>query len=315
VHGGDRFTAPTRITPESWRELEGLRELAPLHNPPALSVVRATAARYRRVPLYAVFDTAFFASLPPAAREYALPVQWRQERGLHRFGFHGLAHEYLARTALARPGKRRRLVTLQLGHGCSAAALLDGRPVDTSMGFSPLEGLVMATRPGDLDAGVLLELARRGESWQTLTHSLYREAGLLGLSGASPDVRELIELEAQGHAGAALALEVFGRRIVKYVGAFAAVLGGLDAIVIGGGIGENSPTVRERIAAPLAWLGVELDARANEEAVGDSACISTPASGVSVEVVRVDEERVIAEQVQRSLLAGENAADAAWHVS
>jgi acetate kinase len=301
VHGGERFTAPTRITPETWRELEALRELAPLHNPPAQSVVRATAARYRSVPLFAVFDTAFFAALPPLAREYAVPAQWRG-RGLRRFGFHGLAHEYLARAAFERCGRPRRLVTLQLGHGCSATALLDGRPVDTSMGFSPLEGLIMATRPGDLDAGVLLELARRGESWQTLTHSLHREAGLAGLSEVSGDVRELLELEARGHAGAQLALDAFCRRIVKYLGAYAAVLGGLDAIAFGGGVGENSPTVRARIAAALEWLGLTLDTAANEVALQTAARISAHTSSVAVEVIPVDEELVIAEHVRDCLL-------------
>jgi acetate kinase len=303
VHGGERFTVPTRITPETWRDFEALRELAPLHNPPALSVVRATAARYRGVPLFAVFDTGFFAGLPAEAREYALPVAWRVDRGLRRFGFHGLAHEYLARSALERCAQPRRLVTLQLGHGCSVTALLDGRPLDTSMGFSPLEGLIMATRPGDLDAGVLLELARRGESWQTLTDSLYRECGLVGLSGASGDIRELLELEAEGHAGAELALKAFCRRVVKYLGAYAAVLGGLDAIAIGGGVGENSPVVRARIFAAFDWLGLTLDAAANDEAIGVAARISTPASGVVVEVVPVDEELLIAEQVRDSLLA------------
>jgi acetate kinase len=301
VHGGERFTAPTRITAETWRDLEALRELAPLHNPPALSVVRATSARYQGVPLFAVFDTAFFTALPAEAREYALPMVWRVDRGLRRFGFHGLAHAYLARNAFERCGEPKRLVTLQLGNGCSATALLDGRPIDTSMGFSPLEGLIMATRPGDLDPGVLLELARRGESWQTLTHSLYCESGLAGLSGESGDVRELLELEAQGHEGARVALKAFCRRLVKYIGAYAAVLGGLDAIAIGGGVGENSPSVRARILAAFEWLGLQLDAAANDDAVGVSARISAPASAVTVEVIVVDEELLIAEQLRDAL--------------
>jgi acetate kinase len=302
VHGGDRFTAPTRITGDSWQHLEALRDLAPLHNPPALGVVRATAARYPAAPLFAVFDTAFFATLPAAAREYALPRVWRDELRLRRFGFHGLAHEYLAREALERCARPRRLVTLQLGNGCSATALRDGRPVDTSMGFSPLEGLIMATRPGDLDAGVLLELARRGESWETMTNALYRESGLLGLSGVSGDVRELLALEAGGHRGAALALEAFCMRLVKYVGAYAATLGGLDAIAIGGGVGENSPAVRARVLEAFAWLGLDLDPAVNTATVGRTARVSTPTSAVVVEVVLLDEERLIAERVRDAVL-------------
>ena len=301
VHGGAQFTATTRITTDVWRKLDALRELAPLHNPPALTVVRATATRYPRVPLYAVFDTAFFADLPAHAREYALPAEWRFGRGLRRFGFHGLAHEHLVREARRLGDKRRRLVTLQLGNGCSAAAVLDGKPIDTSMGFSPLEGLIMATRPGDLDAGVLLELGRRGESWSTIGHMLQRESGLKGLSGASGDVRELLELEAHGHEGAILAMAAFHHRILKYVGAYAAVLGGLDAVAIGGGIGENAPAVRARLCRGLEWLGVRLDPAANSDAVGVAARITGSGSAVSVDVVPVDEELLIAERVRDAL--------------
>jgi acetate kinase len=301
VHGGTQFTAPVRITTDVWRQLDALRELAPLHNPPALTVVRATAARYSRVPLYAVFDTAFFAELPRHVRELALPAEWRFGRSLRRFGFHGLAHEYLVREARKLPGGRRRLVTLQLGHGCSAAAVLDGTPVETSMGFSPLEGLIMATRPGDLDAGVLLELARRGESWGTISHVLNRESGLKGLSGASGDVRELLELEAHGHEGATLALAAFQHRILKYLGAYTAVLGGVDAIAIGGGIGENSPAVRARICRDLEWLGVRLDPAANDDAVGVASRITATSSTVAIDVIPVDEELLIAERVRDSM--------------
>ena len=311
VHGGAQFAAPVRITIDVARQLDALSELAPLHNPPALTVVRAAAARYPRIPAYAVFDTTFFFSLPPHAREYALPAEWRYGRGIRRFGFHGLAHEYLTRHARQLPGSVRRLVTLQLGHGCSAAALLDGKPVDTSMGFSPLEGLIMATRPGDLDAGVLLELGRRGEAWSTIAHVLHREAGLKGLSGASGDVRELLELEAHGHEGASLALAAFHHRILKYVGAYAAVLGGLDAIAIGGGIGENAPAVRARICRDLEWLGVELDSAANDDAVGVASRITTARSSVAVDVVPVDEELLIAERVRDSLPVAAHADDTA----
>jgi acetate kinase len=179
--------------------------------------------------------------------------------------------------------------------------VLNGKPVDTSMGFSPLEGLIMATRPGDLDPGVLLELVRRGESWSTINHLLHREAGLKGLSGATGDVRELLELEAHGHEGAALAMAAFEHRLLKYVGGYAAVLGGLDAIAIGGGVGENSPAVRARLCRGLEWLGVRLDAAANEEIVGVAGRITAASSAVAVEVIPVDEEVLIAERVRDSL--------------
>ncbi|HWN38342.1 MAG TPA: acetate/propionate family kinase [Gammaproteobacteria bacterium] len=311
VHGGAQFAAPVRITSDVARQLDSLSELAPLHNPPALTVVRTAALRYPRVPAYAVFDTTFFLSLPPHAREYALPAEWRYGRGIRRFGFHGLAHECMTRHARQLPGGVRRLVTLQLGHGCSAAAVLDGRPVETSMGFSPLEGLIMATRPGDLDAGVLLELGRRGEAWSTIGHVLNRESGLKGLSGTSGDVRELLELEAHGHEGATLALAAFHHRILKYLGAYAAVLGGLDAIAIGGGIGENAPIVRARICRGLEWLGVELDSAANDDAVGVASRITTARSSIAVDVVPVDEELLIAERVRDSLPVAAQADDSA----
>ncbi len=311
VHGGAQFSRPVRITADVWRRLEALRELAPLHNPQALAVARATIARYARVPLYAVFDTAFFAELPPHTRELALPAEWRFGRGLRRFVFHGLDHESLVRESERLGGNRRRLVTLQLGNGCSAAAVLDGKPIDTSMGFSPLEGLIMATRPGDLDAGVLLELGRRGESWSTITHVLHREAGLKGLSGATSDVRELLELEAHGHAGAMLALDAFHHRILRYIGGYAAILGGLDAIAFGGGIGENAPAVRARICRGLEWLGVRLHPAANEAAIGAAGRISAPSSTITVDVIPVDEEALIAEHVRDSLPVAEPADDAA----
>lgn len=301
VHGGAQFTRPVRITTDVWQQLEALRDLAPSHNPQALAVARTTVARYPRVPLYAVFDTAFFADLPPHTRELALPAEWRVGRGLRRFGFHGLAHESLVRESQRLGSNRRRLVTLQLGHGCSAAAVLDGRPIDTSMGFSPLEGLLMPTRAGDLDPGVLLELSRRGEPWSTITYVLNREAGLKGLSGVTADVRELIELDAHGHAGATLALDAFHHRLLRYVGGYAAVLGGLDAIAIGGGIGENAPAVRERLCRGLEWLGVRLDSAANDATVGTAGRISAPSSTVLVDVLPVDEEILIAERVRESL--------------
>jgi len=296
VHGGDRFFAPVRVTLSAFDALKSLAPLAPLHNPLALTVMEAVGERFPNLPIVAVFDTAFFHDLPETARRYAIPAKWSDVHAIRRYGFHGIAHQHLAQV-LARNGAGRRAVTLHLGQGCSAAALLDGHPVDTSMGFTPLEGLVMGTRSGDLDAGVVLHLARSGHAWKEIEEGLNRRSGLLGLSGISDDVRDLLAREAEGHSGAKLALDVFCMRIRKYVGAYAAVLGGLDAIAFGGGIGENSPEIRERVLRPLAWLGIELDDGANASCTGRETRISTERSAVSVHVVPVDEEPIIARAI------------------
>jgi len=296
VHGGERYFAPIRLTLSAFDELKSISGLAPLHNPPALAVMEAVGDALPDVPMVAVFDTAFFHNLPDAARHYAIPRDLREHHGIRRYGFHGIAHEYLA-GALASAGCGRRAVTLHLGQGCSAAALDDGRPVDTSMGFTPLEGLVMGTRPGDLDAGAIVHLVRLGYGPRELEDALNRRSGLLGLSGVSDDVRELLALEASENHDAALALDVFCARIRKYIGAYAAVLGGLDAIAIGGGIGENSPQIRERILRSFDWLGIEIDARANAACRGEPARVSTERSAVDVRVVPVNEEPAIARAV------------------
>lgn len=293
VHGGERFSSPVRVTLSVFDALKSLAPLAPLHNPLALAVMEAVGERFPDLPIIAAFDTAFFRDLPETARRYAIPAEWSDAHAIRRYGFHGIAHQHLSEVLRERRAGPR-AVTLHLGQGCSAAALLDGRPVDTSMGFTPLEGLVMGTRSGDIDPGVLLHLARNGYGWKDLEEGLNRRAGLLGLSGISDDVRELLEREAEGHAAAKLALEAFCTRIRKYVGAYAAVLGGLDAIAFGGGIGENSAEIRERILRPLAWLGVELDSVANAACAGHAARISTERSSVQVYVVPVDEQPIIA---------------------
>jgi len=296
VHGGERFRAPVVVTAEVRQELESLGALAPLHNPPALAVLDATSSAFAAVPAVAVFDTAFFAALPEAVRAYAVPKDWRERFGIQRFGFHGIAHEYLhGRYAqLAAEARCSRVVSLHLGQGCSITAIRDGAPVETSMGYTPLEGLVMGTRPGDLDAGVLVRLMRAGLGADEIDAALQRASGLRGLSGASDDVRELAALEARGDRGAALALEVFCHRARKYLGAYAAVLGGVDAVLFGGGIGEHQPKLRARICEGLAWLGLELDAHANEAAVGKEARISAASSRIAVYVIPVHEELAIA---------------------
>jgi acetate kinase len=297
VHGGAHFANAVRIDRATLEKLESLNHLAPLHNPQALAVIKAVEERFPGVPAIAEFDTAFFRDLPETARSYAIPSGLTERYGIRRYGFHGLAHQYMSRQleSCARDGRAdARVVSLHLGQGCSVTALRDGRPVETSMGFTPLEGLVMGTRSGDIDPGILLYLARQGHTWDELEDLLNRSSGLLGLSGESDDVRKLLELETQQHAGARLALATFCHRTIKYLGAYAAVLGGVDTIVIGGGIGENSPVIRERVCAGLKWLGLRLDAEANANCVGTSGRISTDASKIDVHVIPVDEEPIIA---------------------
>ena len=295
VHGGAAFSAPVRVTAEVADQLRALGSLAPLHNPPAIAVMDAVRARLGSVPSWAVFDTAFFRDLAQHVKAYAVPAHWRERFAIERYGFHGIAHEYLA-TRVAQLSRRppRRLLTLQLGQGCSITALADGKPVETSMGFSPLEGLIMGTRPGDLDAGILLHLARQGVPWASLEQALYRESGLLALSAVTDDMRELLRLEAQGHGGAELAVAAFCHRLCKYMGAYTAVLGGVDAIAFGGGIGEHAPSIRARVCRRLEWLGLNFDEAANERAVGMEARVSGEDSAVEVYCVPVREEEIMA---------------------
>ncbi len=294
VHGGEHFSSPCRLDAEAEAQIEALDELAPLHNPPALAWIRAARALFPEVPQVAVFDTAFFAQLPPAARSYALAGPMVERHRLRRYGFHGLAHGYLWRRwqQLRPPGAGGRVISLQLGSGCSVAAIRDGAPLDTSMGFSPLEGLVMGTRCGDVDAGLVLYLQRQ-EDWspERMERWLNEQCGLLGLSGESADVRALLQSSSQG---ARRALELFTYRARKYVGAYLAVLGGADAILFGGGVGEHAPLVRAQILHGLEWAGVELDEQRNAQARGEEARIAAATSRIDVRVIPVDESSILA---------------------
>ena len=300
VHGGEAFTEPTLIDGGILGQLDGLADLAPLHNPPAVALIRELLGMLPGVPEYAVFDTAFHASLPAAASTYAVPLRWRRDYGVRRYGFHGLAHRWMAERAAARLGRPvadLRLVTLQLGSGASACAISGGRSVDTSMGLTPAEGLVMATRSGDVDPLVAQHLARMGAGApDELWTALERESGLLGLTGEK-DMRVLGERAQRGDRDAELALEIYCLRIRKYVGAYLAVLGGADAVVFGGGVGEHAPGVRERALAGMGWAGVELEAEANRNVVGAEALISSSRSRVAVMVCPVDEEVLICRDV------------------
>ncbi len=292
VHGGTRFTGPTLIDDATREAIAALSELAPLHNPVALRWIDAARRIWRAgVTHIAAFDTAFFATLPRVAAEYALPADLGVELMVRRYGFHGLAHQAMwerwkeLEPRLPGGGK---LVTLQLGGGCSIAALDQGQPRDTSMGFSPLEGLVMETRSGDIDAAVVPYLERRlGVSGERVIEMLNERSGLAGVAGSPDDPQALLD---DGSAQAQFAVELYCYRARKYLGAYLAVLGGCDGIAFGGGVGEHVPQVRARILSGLEWAGIGLDPAANQAARGSESRVNRTGSRVSVWVVPVDEE-------------------------
>ena len=304
VHGGIEFRAAVRVTADVERRLEALCDLAPLHQAASLAALRATAADLPDVPGVACFDTAFHAGLPAAASTYALPPEWRQRWNLRRYGFHGLSHGWASRRAAAMLGAApRRLVTCHLGAGASLAAVLDGVSVDTTMGFTPLEGLVMATRSGSLDPGLLLWLEEHaGTPPAEMAATLEHRSGLLGLTGTD-DMREVTTRAAAGDADARLGLDVYVHRLRAGIAAMAAALNGLDALVFTGGIGERSAEVRARAAAGLAFLGVALDETLHGETTGDRE-IGRREAPVRTLVVHSREDLEIARQV-RALLAPE----------
>ena len=306
VHGGDHFAGPAFIDEGVMSTIDGLRELAPLHNGPAVAVIRAAReAAGPSIPMVAVFDTAFHRTMPERASRYAIPRDLAQKHRIRRYGFHGTAHRcmverYAALTAT--PVEETRLITLQLGNGCSAAAVENGRSVDTSMGFTPLEGLMMGTRSGSVDAALVPFLSsREGVSAAEVERWLNKESGLLAVSETSRDVRELLGAEKRGDKRAGLALEMFCYGVRKQVGAYLAALGGADAVVFGGGVGENAPLIRERICAGMGWCGLALDPRRNARAVGREARISTDESTTHAYVMPVDEETTIAKDTAQYL--------------
>ncbi|MCW8129795.1 MAG: acetate kinase [Planctomycetota bacterium] len=292
VHGGD-FTAPARVTDEVLARLRHMVALAPLHNPPSLAVIDAAQRVLPGVPHVACFDTAFHRSIGPAARGYPLPRAWSADWGIQRYGFHGLSHAYCARRAaelLGRPLEDLKLVVCHLGHGCSATAIAGGRSIDTTMGFTPLEGLMMATRSGNIDPGVVLHLIQdRGLPANEVAAALNRQSGLLGVSGVSADMRAVLAAADEGHAAAQLAVEMFAHRVRQAVGALAVTLGGLDALVFTAGIGENAAPVRARVCEGLACLGLRLDEARNRAAAPD-ACLSPENAAPSVWAIRTRED-------------------------
>jgi acetate kinase len=302
VHGGETFTEAVVVDAAVVEKIRDSIALAPLHNPHNLAGILAAAERLPHVAQVAVFDTAFHATLPPEAYHYGIPhVLYRRYR-IRRYGFHGTSHQHVARRASALAGRTQgdsRMVSLHLGNGASATAIRNGRSVDTSMGFTPLEGLVMGTRSGDLDPAVILYVMGREELGVADASALLnKHSGLQGLSGISSDMRDLLEEEAAGADRARLALDVYAYRIRKYVGAYAAAMGGLDLIAFTGGIGQNAPAVRARCLRELGFLGVEVDRTANETLVGGAEG-TFHAGRVALAVVRSGEELVIALEAER----------------
>jgi len=308
VHGGARYTEATVIDDEVLAAIEGLSQLAPLHNPVAVAGIKAARARLPKVPQVAVFDTAFHSSMPEHAWTYALPRALAAQHGLRRYGFHGTSHRYVAQRAAAylqRASRELRLITCHLGHGASVCAIDHGRSVDTSMGLTPLEGLCMDTRSGDVDPGLVIYLCTAlGMTPARVDQLLNRESGLLGMSGRSKDMRELEQAAAEGDEAARLAISVFCYRVKKYIGSYVAVLGGLDALIFTGGIGQGSDWVRARVCQGLAGMGITLDEMANRTPALDGQeirRISDPSAPVAVLVVPTDEEAMIARETINAL--------------
>ncbi|UCG46683.1 MAG: acetate kinase [Phycisphaerales bacterium] len=302
VHGGELFTGSVIIDAAVIESIRKFADLAPLHNPHNLAGIRTTRRRLPQAVQVGCFDTAFHATIPGFAYLYALPYDLYEKHHIRRYGFHGISHRYVARRAAALMHKGKydiNAITCHLGNGCSLTAVKKGRSIDTSMGFTPLEGVPMGTRCGDLDPAILFYLADKGYGINQLKTICNEQSGLLGISRLSNDVRNLQELAAAGDSQAALAIDVFCYRVRKYIGAYAAVLATVDAIVFTGGIGENAPMLRERICADLIQIGVRLDPDLNAAAVAREAVISTNDSPITVFAIPTNEQVAIAKDTYK----------------
>ncbi len=307
VHGGERISGSTLVDADLLEVVEANAALSPLHNPANLAGITAAMQALPRTPQVAVFDTAFFSTLPAVAYRYAVPEQWYRRHHVRRYGFHGTSHRCVTERAaelLARPLEQVNLITVHLGNGCSVTAVAGGKAIDHSMGLTPLEGLMMGTRSGDLDPAVIFYMARQaGMSVEELDRALNNDCGLLGVSGVSNDMRDVRAAAAEGNQQAAVALEMFAYRVAKYVGAYYAILPGCDAVVLTGGIGENSAPVRADICRRLANLGVRLDEGRNQATVaGKAGPITADGARPGVWVVPTDEELVIARDTREIVL-------------
>ena len=299
VHGGPRYFEPALVTAEVKSAIEGVSVFAPLHNRAELEGMKIVAKLLGPVPQIAVFDTGFHRTLPLSAKTYPGPYEWF-EQGIRRYGFHGINHQYCAQRAAQLLGKNLnslKLVTCHLGNGCSLAAIREGRSVDTTMGFTPLEGLMMGTRSGSVDPGVLTYLMRRRHFLdEQLDDVLNKKSGLLGISGISSDMREILDARRNGHERAKLAFDMYVHRLRSGIGAMIAVLGGVDALVFTAGVGENSPEVRAAVCDNFAFLGLKLDQEKNASPLKNDKDISASDAAVRVLVIRAEEDWMIARQ-------------------
>jgi acetate kinase len=303
VHGGARFSAPTRIDAEVKAEISRLAELAPLHNPAALESIDAAEAALPGVPQVAVFDTSFYSTLSAAHHVYPLPYEWFEQWGIRRFGFHGISHSYCVARAseLLAPSEPLNIITCHLGNGCSATACRRGTAVATTMGFTPMDGLMMGTRPGSVDPGILTHVQKqRGLTAVALEDVLNHGSGLKGVSGISSDYREVEKAATAGNERASLALEMYAGRVREAVGALAVTLGRVDALVFTAGVGEHSATLRAAVSSGLQCLGLRLDAHKNLACTAD-ADVATDDSAGRILVIRTEEELTIAREVSKVL--------------
>ena len=303
VHGGEEFAESALITDEVIAAIERCIPLAPLHNPPNLMGIKACLKLMPGVPQVAVFDTAFHQTMEPHAYMYALPYELYEKYKIRRYGFHGTSHYYVAHQAaemVGKPIEELRIITAHLGNGASMTAVKFGKSVDTSMGFTPLEGLVMGTRTGDMDPAIVMFVMKElGLSPDEANNYFNKKCGLLGLSGRSNDLRDVLEGAESGDPRCQLALDVYSYRIKKYIGAYAAAMGGVDVLVFTAGVGENSPYIRQRSTEGLAFLGIKIDPAKNEQAVGTKMDISAPDATVRTLVIPTNEELVIATETER----------------
>ena len=306
VHGGEKFASSVKIDQDVINKVVECSDLAPLHNPANLKGIDAMEALIPGIPQVAVFDTAFHQTMPQYAYMYALPYELYEKYGIRRYGFHGTSHRYVSRRAcefLNLPYEKQRIITCHIGNGGSITAIKDGKSVDTSMGLTPVEGLMMGTRCGDVDAGALVFIQEKeGLDYKGVSSLINKKSGVLGISGISSDMREIENAVAQGNEKAKLALTMYEYRIVKYIGAYAAALNGVDVIVFTGGVGENQAISREAVCNQLSFMGVEIDKELNKKIHGKEVELSTPASKVRVVVTPTDEELMIALDTQHIVM-------------
>lgn len=298
VHGGDKFSESVVITDAVVESVKQCIDLAPLHNPSTLKGVAAVTELIPGVPQVGVFDTAFPQTMPQRAFMYALPYEYYEKYGVRRYGFHGTSHRFVSKRACEFLGldyNKARIITAHIGNGASMCAIKEGKCIDTSMGLTPTEGLMMGTRVGDVDPGALVFIGEKeGMSMAQLSEVINKKSGVLGVSGVSSDMREIEEAISQGNERAKLALEMYDYRIKKYVGAFTAAMGGLDLLIFTGGVGENQTTTREYVCEDMQYMGIEIDKELNAKIHGDEALLSTKESKVKVVVIPTDEELMIA---------------------